>query len=78
MTTHSVNLQEAEGHLKELAELATQGTEVIITMDNGQAVKLVVEGKKRENLFGLYEGKIQISDDFDAELPESYWLGDSQ
>ncbi len=78
MTTHSVNLQEAEGHLKELAELATQGTEVIIRMDNGQALKLVVEGQKRDSLFGLYEGKIQMSDDFDDELPESYWLGDSQ
>lgn len=24
--------------------------------------------------FGLFEGQIQISDDFDAPLPDSFWL----
>ena len=25
--------------------------------------------------FGEYRGKIEIADDFDAPLPESFWLG---
>jgi len=28
---------------------------------------------KRE--FGGLEGKVRIADDFDAELPDSFWLG---
>lgn len=79
MSVHSVNFNEAEGHLKELAELAAKGTEVIITMDDGRQLKLVAEEPAaREGLFGLYEGQIRISDDFDDPLPESFWLGDDK
>lgn len=29
---------------------------------------------KKPFKFGLFEGKIQISDDFDEPLPDSFWL----
>ena len=80
MTTHSINLHEAEGHLKELAELAVKGTEVIINLEDGGQLTLVPTGQaaNREKLFGLYEGQIKMSEDFDDELPESYWLGETE
>lgn len=28
-------------------------------------------------VFGQYQGRISMSDDFDEPLPESFWLGES-
>ena len=76
MSLHSVSLREAEGHLSELVELAGKGEEVVINLDNGAIVKLVVEQPAdRERMFGLYEGKVQVSEDFDKELPKAFWIG---
>jgi hypothetical protein len=29
-------------------------------------------------VFGLHEGEMWMSDDFNAPLPESFWLGENQ
>ena len=71
---HSVTLQEAEGHLAELASLAASGKRVVIRCSDGTLLRLVPE-KAASRVFGQYEGQIKASDDFDDELPESYWLG---
>lgn len=77
MSGHNVSLHEAEGHLAELVELAGKGEDVTIRCDNGAIVKLVIEKPaKRKRIFGLYEGQIHVSDDFDEELPDAFWLGD--
>jgi hypothetical protein len=30
---------------------------------------------ERPRILGLHAGKVWMSDDFDAELPETFWLG---
>ncbi len=34
------------------------------------------EGPKR--VFGQFRGKIRMAEDFDAELPDEFWLGQDQ
>ncbi|PCK06002.1 MAG: type II toxin-antitoxin system prevent-host-death family antitoxin [Alteromonadaceae bacterium] len=78
---YSVTLQEAEGHLGELAKRVTSGESVVIHCQDGSQLKLVVEKPAKrvsgERVFGRYEGQGWMSDDFDDELPESFWLSDS-
>ncbi|MCK5719968.1 MAG: hypothetical protein KAH84_08510 [Thiomargarita sp.] len=37
-------------------------------------IKITMEVQKKRTV-GEYIGKIQISDDFDAPLPDEFWLG---
>jgi hypothetical protein len=32
---------------------------------------------KHPRVFGQYQGRISMSEDFDAPLPDSFWLGES-
>jgi len=33
---------------------------------------------KKERIFNLHAGLVTISDDFDDELPDSFWFGDDE
>ena len=48
----------------------------------GQSVNVQVRASesastRRPFVFGLHTGMIEISDDFDAPLPDSFWLGEA-
>jgi len=75
--TKTVSIQDAEGHLDELIDLATRGEDIVIAKNDQVQARLVpVRAKKRtKRRFGRYQGKLWISDDFDAHLPEAFWLG---
>lgn len=36
-----------------------------------------VEAFKQPRVFGQYQGRISMSEDFDEPLPDSFWLGES-
>ena len=46
-----------------------------------QTVKVVVSGEPvqqiqaKPRVFGQFRGKMHIADDFNAELPDEFWLG---
>ena len=70
--TDTVNLYEAKTHLSELVERAAAGEEIVIAKA-GQPKAMLVPmptAKKRPRKLGLLRGKVWISDDFDAPLPE--------
>lgn len=73
----TVTVEQAEGHLNELIDLATSGEEVVIEKGDKAKVKLtpipLVNGKKR--VFGQHQGQMWMSDDFDDPLPDEFWLG---
>jgi len=77
MSTRTVNIHEAKTHLSELLALALEGEEVIIAKANKPMVKLVpVEPPKKARVMGLHKGEGWfIADDFDAPLPDEFWLG---
>jgi prevent-host-death family protein len=66
-----VNIHEAKTHLSRLVDRAAAGAEIVIAKAGKPLAKLVPYAPvKPKRQFGLYKGKIQIADDFDAPLPD--------
>jgi prevent-host-death family protein len=66
-----VNVHEAKTHLSRLLEQVMQGEEVIIAKSGRPVARLVAlreSAQRREP--GSARGQIEISEDFDAPLPE--------
>lgn len=78
MTTQTVTVQEAQARLVELLTLAQTGNEIIIAEDNKPVARLIgIAGPKRKRrIAGLQRGKIWVSDDFDAPLPDDFWTSE--
>jgi len=73
MTT-IVDIQKAKTQLPRLLSLALKGSEVVITENDKPRAKIVlVAAASVMRTAGLHKGKIKISRDFDASLPESFW-----
>ncbi len=69
-----VNVHEAKTHLSRLLDRVAKGEEIVIAKAGRPVAKLVpIPGKPREP--GRCKGKIHITDDFDAPLPESILKG---
>lgn len=67
----TVNLHAAKTHLSRLVDEAAAGEEIVIAKAGKPMVRLVpFVAKRRRTGFGADKGKIWISDDFDAPLPD--------
>lgn len=76
MGTRTVELSEAEGQLAELVAQAAAGTEVVLTEGNTPRARLVaVAPGNAQRVPGLHPGSMKASDDFDAPLPDEFWVG---
>jgi prevent-host-death family protein len=74
--TKVVNLYEAKTHLSRLIEEASSGSEIIIAKAGTPKARLVpIENPRGKRRPGGWEGRIQISDDFDDELPAEILAG---
>ncbi|KAA0230596.1 type II toxin-antitoxin system Phd/YefM family antitoxin [candidate division KSB1 bacterium] len=78
MTTQTVTLKDAQTRLAELLTLAQAGNEIIIAEGGQPLARLVpIAGSKpSRRIAGLDRGKIWMSDDFDAPLPDEFWTGE--
>ena len=66
-----VNLHAAKTHLSRLVEDAAKGEDIVIAKAGRPIVRLVPVAKSnRRRIFGSMKGKIWMSDDFDAPLPD--------
>ena len=73
MTT-TIDIAESGAALSDLVSLALSGTEVILADGNKPLVRLVpVETITVSRKAGLNQGAMVASDDFDAELPDTFW-----
>ena len=75
----TLSVAEAQGKLSQLLELAQAGHEVIIQdPQKGQArlVPVTATASQGPRHFGLHAGEVWMSDDFNAPLPDSFWLGE--
>jgi prevent-host-death family protein len=74
----TVTIEEAAGHLDELIEKANAGDEVILEKSGRPVAKLVALERKvdaeQRRTWGGYEGRIWMSDDFDAPLSDDFWF----
>lgn len=65
------NIHDAKTQFSRLVDAAANGEEIIIARAGKPAARLVpLADAKPPVRIGLLEGKIRISDDFDAPLPE--------
>lgn len=66
-----VNVHEAKTHFSRLLDRVSGGEEVVIARAGEPVARLVpVEKKGKARVPGSARGEIEISDDFDAPLPE--------
>ena len=71
-----VNVHEAKTHLSRLLQRVEQGEEVVIARDGKPVAKLVSLDHGHPPEPGALKGKIWLSEDFDAPLPDAFWLGE--
>jgi len=78
MEVKSVDIKKEKTPLKKLLEFVSSGMEIILTEGKIPVARLVpVAHGAGARIPGLHLGKVWISDDFDAPLPDSFWLGES-
>ena len=67
-----VNIYEAKTRLSELVEQAHLGQTIVIAKNGTPMAKLVALDVvlRKKIIFGLMKGEIEVSDDFDAPLPD--------
>ncbi len=65
-----VNIHEAKTHFSKLIDSVLHGHEVLIAMAGKPVAKLGPIEKKPQRKPGSLKGKIKISKDFDAPLPD--------
>ncbi len=74
--TNLIKLYDAKTHLSSLVDRAAKGEEFIIAKGNEPMARLVPLSKKgSRGAPGGWEGRIEISDDFDAPLPKKILRG---
>lgn len=72
----TLNLYEAKTHLSELVERASAGEEIIIAKAGKPKARLVpLEKISRPRKPGIWKGRVWITDDFDASLPDEILNG---
>lgn len=75
----TINLDHVEQQLAELLALVEQNGDIVIAQDGTPLARIVAVAKpKKQRIAGLNRGTIWTSDDFDAPLPDEFWLGDSE
>ncbi|MDP9178563.1 MAG: type II toxin-antitoxin system prevent-host-death family antitoxin [Gemmatimonadota bacterium] len=68
--TKIVKLYDAKTHLSDLVERAARGEEFIIAKGDEPKARLIpVAREARQRVPGAWEGRVWISEDFDAPLP---------
>ena len=77
MITKTIEIQDLPKQFMEFLSLISEGTEVIFKRDNTPFARLVPMGTSlsKPRVAGLNKNSIWMSDDFDAPLPDSFWLG---
>jgi prevent-host-death family protein len=74
--TKVFDVAEAQAQFAELLSWAQAGHEVLIVSGDTPVARLVPEPIAAEKRAGGWcRGKIWVADDFDAPLPDSFWLG---
>ena len=76
----TIDLPDETVSLQDLVQRALQGDEIIISEAGTPLVRLVPIAQHQQHqqrrIAGLSEGASIIAADFDAPLPDSFWLGE--
>lgn len=72
----TVSVREAKTHLSRLLQQVEAGEEVVITRGGEPVARLVAVGPKLPREAGRLKHAIDIGEDFEAPLPDSFWTGE--
>ena len=71
-----VNIYEAKTRLSQLVDRAAAGTDVIISRSGRPVARLTALEKPGTGIrYGVLKGKVRVTDDFDAPLPDDVLAG---
>ena len=71
MTIQTYNVQEAKAQLSKLLQEVDSGIEVIIAKAGKPMARICpIEESSPKIFFGVLKGKVKVSEDFDAPLPD--------
>ncbi len=79
MMTKTFPVPEGQKELEDLLNWVRQGSEIILTKDDKPVARVspvAPEKPMGPRIPGLHPGSIWMSPDFDAELPDEFWLGE--
>ncbi|MCP4218680.1 MAG: toxin-antitoxin (TA) system antitoxin [bacterium] len=73
-----MSVKDAQAQFLELLDLVSMGNRVVIQKDKEPMAEIVAihSPKKEKRVAGLNRGKIRMTDDFDAALPDEFWMGE--
>jgi prevent-host-death family protein len=75
MSAKTMEMGEAQARFSELLSWVREGTEVILTERQKPVARILPIGPPPPRVAGLHAGAIWTSDDFDAPLPDEFWVG---
>lgn len=77
METKTIELQRTQPSLNDLLLLVATGADVVLTENSEPLVRLTsLKTTAQPRTPGLHAGAIQMSEDFDEPLPDSFWFGE--
>lgn len=75
MATTTIDIGKTSAQLADLLSLTLQGTEVIIAQGDKTLARLVPVASQMSRVGNLNPGSISTTEDFDAPLPDEFWMG---
>lgn len=85
MVLKTIDLETTPLTLEELLDSLDANTEVLLTRGDTPVARIAPAGEPTKiqpqtegRVFGLHKGQGWISDDFDDELPDSFWFGEDE
>ena len=75
MSATEIDVQELTDRFEEMVSLAARGTEFIVMKGNIALARLVPLVAGQARIAGLHRNAIETAEDFDAPLPETFWVG---
>ena len=72
-----IDIKEEPTDVESLLALLSQHPQIILKAGENWVARIVsITQDAKDRIPGLHAGEYIISDDFDAELPDAFWLGD--
>lgn len=76
METKTIDVQKSTINIQDLMALVSSGAEVIITEGKDPIARIVpIDQNGGDRQPGMHPGALQMGDNFDAPLPDEFWMG---
>jgi antitoxin (DNA-binding transcriptional repressor) of toxin-antitoxin stability system len=71
----TIDIRELPARLEEALALVASGGEVILTDGADPRARIIPCGGASPRVVGLHAGAFQAAPEFDAPLPDDFWIG---